>query len=152
MKNPKKYTFNKIDHYPEDVWVINREYWKGKKKTPTKLPQETGKKDLSVFQQRGDLVFDPFLGSGTVAVVAQQEGRHFLGFEIVPEHCLCTGRPAVPVNIGNPLLSACSQKDASDSMEKDAQRGNHGKWSDWSIFRAYEYWCSTGKKNAEGGN
>ena len=38
VKNPARYTFNKIDHYPEDVWVINREYWKGKKKTPTKLP------------------------------------------------------------------------------------------------------------------
>ena len=34
----------------------------------------------------GDLVFDPFLGSGTVAIVSQREGRHFLGFEIVPEY------------------------------------------------------------------
>jgi site-specific DNA-methyltransferase (adenine-specific) len=86
VKDPKRYTFNKIDHYPEDVWVINREYWKGKKKTPTKLPSEIVKKMLMYSSNAGDLVFDPFLGSGTVAVVSQREGRHFLGFEVVPEY------------------------------------------------------------------
>jgi site-specific DNA-methyltransferase (adenine-specific) len=87
VKDPKRYTFNKIDHYPEDVWVINREYWKGRKKTPTKLPSELVKKILCYSSNPGDLVLDPFLGSGTVAVVAQKEGRHFLGFEVVPEYC-----------------------------------------------------------------
>jgi site-specific DNA-methyltransferase (adenine-specific) len=87
VRDPKRYTFNKIDHYPEDVWVINREYWKGRKKTPTKLPSELVQKILSYSSNPGDLVLDPFLGSGTVVVVAQQEGRHFLGFEVVPEYC-----------------------------------------------------------------
>jgi site-specific DNA-methyltransferase (adenine-specific) len=87
VKDPKRYTFNKIDHYPEDVWVINREYWKGRKKTPTKLPSELVKKILCYSSNPGDLVLDPFLGSGTVAVVAQKEGRHCLGFEVVPEYC-----------------------------------------------------------------
>jgi site-specific DNA-methyltransferase (adenine-specific) len=86
VKNKKKYIFNKLDHYPEDVWVINREYWKGRKKTPTKLPQELVQKIIRYSSNPDDLVFDPFLGSGTVAVVAHQEGRHFLGFEIVPEY------------------------------------------------------------------
>jgi len=87
VKNPKQYTFNKIDHYPEDVWVINREYWKGRMKTPTKLPSELVKKILSYSSNPGDLVLDPFLGSGTVAVVAKREGRHFIGFEVVPDYC-----------------------------------------------------------------
>jgi site-specific DNA-methyltransferase (adenine-specific) len=86
VKNPARYTFNKIDHYPEDVWVISREYWKGKKKTPTKLPPEIVQKMLKYSSNPGDLVFDPFLGSGTVAVGAKSESRHFLGFEIVPEY------------------------------------------------------------------
>jgi site-specific DNA-methyltransferase (adenine-specific) len=86
VKDPKRYTFNKIDHYPEDVFVIQREYWKGKRKTPTKLPPEIVKKILLYSSNPGDLVFDPFLGSGTVATVARQESRHFLGFEIVPEY------------------------------------------------------------------
>ena len=87
VKDPKRYTFNKIDHYPEDVWVINREYWKGRKKTPTKLPSELVKKILCYSSNPGDIVLDPFLGSGMVAFVARQEGRHFLGFEVVPEYC-----------------------------------------------------------------
>ena len=86
VRDPKHYTFNKVDHYPEDVWVINREYWKGRKKTPTKLPPELVKKIITYSSNQGDLVLDPFLGSGTVAVVARQEGRHFLGFEIVPDY------------------------------------------------------------------
>ena len=86
VKNPKDYTFHKIDHYPEDVWVINREYWKGKKKTPTKLPSALVKKILEYSSNPGDTVLDPFLGSGTVAVVSHETGRHFLGFEIVPEY------------------------------------------------------------------
>jgi site-specific DNA-methyltransferase (adenine-specific) len=87
VKDRKHYTFNKIDHYPEDVWVINREYWKGRTKTPTKLPSELVRKILSYSSNPGDLVLDPFLGSGTVAAVARGEGRHYIGFEIVPEYC-----------------------------------------------------------------
>ena len=87
VRDPKHYTFNKIDHYPEDVWVINREYWKGQKKTPTKLPAELVKKILLYSSNPGDLVLDPFLGSGTVAAVSHAEGRRFLGFEVVPEYC-----------------------------------------------------------------
>jgi len=85
-KNKKKYKFNKIEHYPEDVWIIKREYWTGKKKTPTKLPVELVKKMMLYSSDEGDLVFDPFLGSGTVAVVAKMLNRHYLGFEIVPEY------------------------------------------------------------------
>ncbi len=99
-KDPKRYTFNKIDHYPEDVWVINREYWKGRKKTPTKLPSELVKKILRYSSKPGDLVLDPFLGSGTVAVVARQEGRHFLGFEVVPEYCAFALAALPPENTG----------------------------------------------------
>ena len=86
VKDEKEYKFNKVEHYPEDVWIINREYWTGKIKTPTKLPVELVKKILLFSSDEGDLVFDPFLGSGTVAVVAKMLGRHYLGFEIVPEY------------------------------------------------------------------
>ncbi len=86
VKDNKKYKFNKIEHYPEDVWIINREYWHGKVKTPTKLPVELVKKIILYSSDVEDLVFDPFLGSGTVAVVAKMLGRHYLGFEIVPEY------------------------------------------------------------------
>ena len=87
VKDERSYKFNKVEHYPEDVWVINREYWTGKVKTPTKLPLELVKKILLFSSDEGDIVLDPFVGSGTVAVAAKMLGRHFLGFEIVPEYC-----------------------------------------------------------------
>ncbi|MDD1666116.1 MAG: site-specific DNA-methyltransferase [Methanomicrobiales archaeon] len=86
VKDPGQYTFNKVEHYPEDVWVVNREYWTGKRKTPTKLPLELVKKILRFSSDPGDVVLDPFIGSGTVAVAAKGMGRHFLGFEIVEEY------------------------------------------------------------------
>ena len=36
--------------------------------------------------QKKDIVFDPFLGSGQVAVVSKKLGRRYLGFEIVKEY------------------------------------------------------------------
>ncbi len=75
-------------HYrdKEDVWIIKREYWSGDKKTPTKLPAELVEKILNYSSCKGDVVFDPFLGSGQVAVVSQRTGRHYTGIEIVPEY------------------------------------------------------------------
>ncbi len=70
----------------EDVWVIKREYWHGDKKTPTKLPAELIEKILAYTTEPGDLVLDPFLGSGQVAVVSKMQGRRYLGFEIVREY------------------------------------------------------------------
>jgi site-specific DNA-methyltransferase (adenine-specific) len=86
VKDPKRYTFNKVEHYPEDVWVINREYWTGRQKTPTKLPLEIVRRILRFSSNPGDIVLDPFIGSGTVAVAAREMGRHYLGFEIVEEY------------------------------------------------------------------
>jgi site-specific DNA-methyltransferase (adenine-specific) len=86
VKDPKNYTFNKVEHYPEDVWVINREYWTGKVKTPTKLPIKLVRKILAFSSNPRDLVLDPFLGSGTVAVAAKEMGRRYLGFEIVSDY------------------------------------------------------------------
>ncbi|MDH3678128.1 MAG: site-specific DNA-methyltransferase [Nitrosopumilus sp.] len=75
-------------HYKdkEDVWNIKREYWTGDEKTPTKLPSELIEKLLIYSSEKKDIIMDPFLGSGQVAVVSKSMGRQFLGFEIVPDY------------------------------------------------------------------
>ncbi len=75
-------------HYKdkEDVWEIKREYWTGDQKTPTKLPLELIKKILMYSSEEGDVVLDPFLGSGQVAVVSKMLNRKYVGFEIVKEY------------------------------------------------------------------
>ena len=55
-------------------------------KTPTKLPAEVIKKILQYSSEKNDLVLDPFLGSGQVAVVSKMLGRKYLGFEIVKQY------------------------------------------------------------------
>ncbi len=84
----EKTTTGKSLHYmdKEDVWTIKREYWNGSEKTPTKLPSEIIKKILQYSSEERDVVLDPFLGSGQVAVVSKLLKRKFLGFEIVPDY------------------------------------------------------------------
>ena len=86
-KNAKT-TDGKSLHYndKEDVWNIKREYWTGDEKTPTKLPAEIIKKILEYSSEEKDVVFDPFLGSGQVAVVSKMLKRKYIGFEIVKEY------------------------------------------------------------------
>ena len=86
VKDKKNYVFNKIDHYPEDVLIIKREYWANKVKTPTRLPEKLVSKLIAYGSNEGDVVLDPFMGSGTTAVCAKNMNRNYLGFEIVKEY------------------------------------------------------------------
>lgn len=82
VKNPQEYYFHKIEHYPLDVWEIPRKYRRGEEKNGTTLPKEVVQKCIDFSSKPGDLVFDPFMGNGTTAVVAKENFRHFLGFEL----------------------------------------------------------------------
>lgn len=42
---------------------------------------------IKAYTDPGDLVFDPFLGSGTTLIAAAKEGRHAAGCEISPAYC-----------------------------------------------------------------
>lgn len=42
---------------------------------------------IKLFTLPGDVVLDPFLGSGTTAVAAKQLGRRYIGIDINPEYC-----------------------------------------------------------------
>jgi site-specific DNA-methyltransferase (adenine-specific) len=50
---------------------------------PTSLPEWF----VKLFTQPGDIVLDPFIGSGTTAVAALELGRKFVGIEINEEYC-----------------------------------------------------------------
>ena len=54
---------------------------------PTQKPEELLRKLVLASSNPGDIVIDPFLGSGTTAVVSEQLGRRWKGCDIVSEYC-----------------------------------------------------------------
>ena len=56
----------------------------GKKLHPTEKPVELMEVLIVNSTDKGDVVFDPFLGSGTTAIAAVNTGRHYIGFELDP--------------------------------------------------------------------
>ncbi|UJG43942.1 MAG: site-specific DNA-methyltransferase [Candidatus Heimdallarchaeum endolithica] len=81
VKNKGNYFFNKIEHYPEDVWYIKRKYHTGIKKNATKLPINVVLRCIDFGSKPGDLVLDPFMGNGTTATACKGAYRHYIGFE-----------------------------------------------------------------------
>jgi len=59
---------------------------KGKMWHPQAIPLELTKTFVSVLSDHGDVVLDPFLGSGTTAVACVETGRNFIGIELKPEY------------------------------------------------------------------
>ncbi len=116
VKDPESYTFN-LDHIrdpdvkyplqkkngklrcntigknPSDVWqvakVTSGEDRASPERTPhpAQFPLDLVSRVVLGFSNPGELVLDPFMGSGTVAVSCLQHGRKFLGIEIKPEYC-----------------------------------------------------------------
>lgn len=68
-----------------DVWEIPSES-ATRVNHPAPFPVELPRRLIELFTYRGDLVLDPFMGSGTTAVAAVQTGRHYVGYEIDPDY------------------------------------------------------------------
>ena len=70
---------------PSNFWDdISIPYWSMAENTthPTQKPEKLIAKLILASSEPGDMVFDPFLGSGTTSVVAKKLGRHYCGVEI----------------------------------------------------------------------
>ena len=77
--------------YPSNFWDdMTVPFWSMPENTdhPTQKPEKLYAKLILASSRPGDLVFDPFMGSGTACVVAQKLGRRYLGIEINEEYCL----------------------------------------------------------------
>jgi|TARA_R100000808_G_scaffold5546_1_gene16808 site-specific DNA-methyltransferase (adenine-specific)/modification methylase len=65
----------------DDIWRIKRSRSKHNGHAAT-FPEELVEKILLNFSDRGDTIYDPFMGTGTTGVVAKKLGRKFIGSEI----------------------------------------------------------------------
>ena len=71
-----------------DVWTdIHRvKHRKHRDKHPCQLPIHLLERVLLMSTDEGDIVLDPFSGTGTTAVAAKRLGRHYVGLEIDPDY------------------------------------------------------------------
>ena len=76
--------------HPSNIWTdLTVPYWSMPENTdhPTQKPEKLLAKIILASSREGDLVFDPFNGSGTTTVVAKKLGRQYLGVEIDETFC-----------------------------------------------------------------
>ncbi|MBQ1554965.1 MAG: site-specific DNA-methyltransferase [Clostridia bacterium] len=92
---PKDWTETETGNYrdtcPSNFWDdITVPFWSMPENTahPTQKPEKLIAKIILASSRRGDMVFDPFLGSGTTSVVAKKLRRHYLGVEAEEQYCV----------------------------------------------------------------
>jgi len=76
--------------HPSNLWTdISIPFWSMSENTdhPVQKPEKLIAKLILASSKQGDVVLDPFLGSGTTAVVAKKLGRVFVGIEQQEEYC-----------------------------------------------------------------
>lgn len=104
VKDPKKFTFNldairvpqkfyrSVNNMrganPGNVWEFSHMHYcnKNRKKHPTQKPEGLYERMILASSNEGDVVVDPFVGSGTMLRVCQQTNRYGIGIDINPEY------------------------------------------------------------------
>lgn len=94
---PKDWTETENGNYrdtcPSNFWDdITIPFWSMPENTahPTQKSEKLVAKIMLASSNPGDVVFDPFLGSGTTSVTAKKLDRHYLGIELNEQYCIWT--------------------------------------------------------------
>jgi adenine-specific DNA-methyltransferase len=83
-----EYSCNPDGKNPGDVWVFQNVKHNHEEQTihPCQFPEDLIARIVLATTDKGDTVLDPYMGTGTVAVVARDHGRHFIGAEVDPKY------------------------------------------------------------------
>ena len=86
--NKGELTCNPDGKNPGDVWVFQNVKHNHEEQTihPAQFPEGLIARIVLATTPKGGVVFDPYMGTGTVAVVARDHGRHFAGAELEPRY------------------------------------------------------------------
>jgi len=78
-------TADEFKRFSDGFWYIPPE--SQRHGHPTPFPEELIYRLIKFYTYKGNVVLDMFGGTGTVAVVAQKTGRHFIHVDISPKYC-----------------------------------------------------------------
>lgn len=84
VRNRNEVTVTKSEKIKGNVWempVSNTKY-----NHPAIFPEKLAQDHILSWSNPGDIVFDPFLGSGTTAKMAVLNDRHYIGFELSSQY------------------------------------------------------------------
>lgn len=70
-----------------NVWDYSSVHKNEKTKHPAQFPEQLANDHIISWSNEGDVIFDPFMGSGTTAKMAQINNRKWIGFEMSEEYC-----------------------------------------------------------------
>lgn len=90
----KKSQMHQFGPLVSDVWVdIHRiRHKKRRDEHPCQLPVHLLERLLLMSSDEGDIVLDPFIGTGTTAVAAKRLGRKYIGIDIDPKYVEITNK------------------------------------------------------------
>lgn len=71
--------------WTKSIWKMNTESAK-RVKHPAPFPEELPHRLINLYSFEGDIILDPFMGSGTTAVAALKNKRRFVGYDISEEY------------------------------------------------------------------
>ena len=90
QKNKERKKLNELDgktwtKYSVSIWDITKSVHESRIKHPAMFPVELCKRLIKIFTKKGDLILDPFVGSGSVLVAAKELERKAVGIDINPD-------------------------------------------------------------------
>jgi DNA modification methylase len=108
--------------YPTNVLHLATE--SGNKNHSAAFPTDLPEWFIKLFTKTGDVVLDPFVGSGTTAYAAQQLGRHFVGIDISVEYVKLANNRVFEKQTKLPIIG---EKKAKYSVSKKGKRSKNEK-------------------------
>ena len=155
VKDPKNFTFNDLavripparqttdadkranpkGKLPDDVWSFSRVCGTFNERVqwhPCQMPERLLERIVKISSNRGDLVLDPFSGSGTTCAVAARLKRRYLGIDVSEDYVANSRRRITDTLSGRRQTTEIAENPELLRLQRQVQgvnKGSHGERS-----------------------
>jgi site-specific DNA-methyltransferase (adenine-specific) len=118
---------------PGDVWMFSHVHYcnKNRQNHPTQKPEGLVERMVLASSEEGDMIVDPFSGSGTTLRVCQQLNRNCIGIELNPEYVQLTKERLEQHFSGFDSIDERMERvpnDLNDTIIRNEYLDNHKEW------------------------